>query len=352
MRNPLRKLIISSFIIAVCLNAVPTQANKTTHERKRKNTSSSIKKSTRSHNRNNQRLSLPDSNTRRGLSSCSSDQYKVDVSILSSKDRPEENSWRITSADGTVVGSNDGPFLVENTWYNQTLCLPIDDCYAFTMKDEFANDNFFGEFHIEVDGSSVLSSSNFPTNAIPYLANDNKIAGTQCSHSTPCAADEMTVDVTFITDYYYYENTFKIKSLVDGSVQHDPISFPNDFTVYRHRYCLDRSTCYAFSVHDDNGQGDFYGNYIISVDGIEQANSKDYAGGKYPTELDPAEFGDCTVMPSEVPSVAPSISTQPSIPCIDCSTTTPSEVTSAAPSRSTQPLIFCILFIMTVVNFI
>lgn len=58
------------------------------------------------------------------------------VLTINLDDYPDETTWVVTNSSGTNIASG-GPYTTEGGLVNQNITLPDDDCYTFTIFDEF-----------------------------------------------------------------------------------------------------------------------------------------------------------------------------------------------------------------------
>lgn len=73
---------------------------------------------------------------------------------LNTDDYGDETSWRITDANNAIIASGNN--YANNVTFNQTIDLPADGCYTFTINDEFGD----GICCNEGNGSYSLKTSN------------------------------------------------------------------------------------------------------------------------------------------------------------------------------------------------
>lgn len=76
---------------------------------------------------------------------------------------PQETTWKITSMTTGEVVLEGGPYTEASTLFTETLTLPGDDCYDFTIYDAGGNgfSNGSGLYGLKAGSSTLFSGSNF-----------------------------------------------------------------------------------------------------------------------------------------------------------------------------------------------
>lgn len=116
-----------------------------------------------------------------------------------------ENSYSIQDQDGRLIFER-GFFLVGDTLYSDTLCLPKDECLTLIFED-FAEDGLFlgGSFKVYVDGNLEVDLSEFETRHVFFYL--DCIDGAICNQSTFITEGTYQVDENLSSQWYSFTPT-------------------------------------------------------------------------------------------------------------------------------------------------
>ena len=192
-----------------------------------------------------------------------SDGIEVKVGILTD-DYPQETSWDIKDAEGSVIESRNYVQLKERTLYEDKVCLvQTETCegidYTFTIYDTYGDGTCClygeGQYDVTILGELVASGGSFGFDETTSLCRQSNHPSSTPSEFFRCP-DGVEVTVKVFTDDFPSETSWEIKR-DDGSLVESKSNFSSDFSLHETKVCLD--TCegndYEFTIKDSYGDG-------------------------------------------------------------------------------------------------
>lgn len=202
----------------------------------------------------------PDGPTER----CRSNELTVSVDIVADN-YPDEIFWEVVRMvdDFTVLAGDES---IERR------CLP-NNCYMVRVVDAAGDgiccDYGRGSFDIQVDGDTILDSTNFTD--VSEAAFGGSCMAVDFTDKPVCRDFVMN----FTTDNFASESTVLLEDLdAGGSWWRDEI-FTRDGTAYTLSQCVNPSSCLRFTLFDSFGDGLFSpGTLLLTFGGEEVYNGR------------------------------------------------------------------------------
>ncbi len=225
---------------------------------------------------------------------CSNNKSRISV-IVRTDNYPNETSWRITDLEGKVLLQSD-PFDTIVTTYRDSICVKKDQCYLFTINDEYG-DGFLnpGKYAVYWDGNKESKDAPFKFEQSCYVGGDEACEGYTISPTIaptifslaptqtlePCPSTDSRISVVVYTDEYPYETSWNLKDL-DGNIilLSDKMEFISK--DYRKSICVPKTQCYLFTIKDEFGDGIINsGFYYVMWDGKQQSPNRPFTYAQY-----------------------------------------------------------------------
>lgn len=135
-----------------------------------------------------------------GAGNCSEDEIEVAVEIYTDQ-YPDETSWEITDASGTVLASG-GAYTEDFTIYLESECLVAESCMTFTVNDSYGDGICCtvgeGYYNVYIDGVLTSTGGDFSVIDIQSIA---CLPGEACGAALPVIED--IVNQTDYEDTWY-----------------------------------------------------------------------------------------------------------------------------------------------------
>ncbi len=238
---------------------------------------------------------------------CDSSTAELVINILTDN-FPAEISWDLLTKNNIAYANADiGAYLNPNTLHSDTICIPKDSCFTFTINDQFGDglccDWGNGSYELLLDGEIINSPSSLPE-VISFcsIPQNNTTDSVSIFPSLNCNFDESEVVIKILTDNFPSEISWSVLSAdgidyleaVQGSYQ-----LPN--TLYIDTICLRQGLCHNFTMNDNAGDGlccDWgNGSYEIILDDIIIDSGSSFG---YSKSIDVCPIGTCELNESEV----------------------------------------------------
>ena len=224
--------------------------------------------------------------------SCAAGEFKFELELKTDY-YPSETSWKIQSASGDILATDENAYNEQFQIFNHEYCLPVG-CYDFVIDDGygdgiccFEGDGYFkgnaygwkevfdgGEFKLNATesfcGVDVCPFATHYPSSSPSASSRPSISPSLVSSTSPsvsliptstsapstcsCGVGEFKFELELKTDIFPEETSWKIQNENGHILYNETYTGFEALEIFNHEYCLPVG-CYNFTIDDSFGDG-------------------------------------------------------------------------------------------------